>query len=242
MTPVDVAGGPQGSSERRHLTLVSVAVIVPKEEGGGEEEGGGVASSGPKHRRPDPPGGSSTLRALMALGALATAIGIGSAQLAAANPPRTRASAPPRDETAPETGRSALVETAPGTGQPARTGHRTPVVGEAVSRPPANKSHTSSRIRSTEPKARQLTVNAAVTVVAAAYTLPEGTGKHRKPTTATYSDPCGRNAGYVGRHRGHRDGGYEHLHRHDNDHDHDRDRAGYGHRQGMLAAGLTHSV
>ncbi|MET7356269.1 hypothetical protein [Streptomyces mirabilis] len=79
---------------------------------------------------------------------------------------------------------------------------------------------------------------AAVTVVAAAYTLPEGPGRHRKPTTAAYSDSYGHNAGYVGKHRGYRDG--EHLHRHD--YDHDRDRAGYGHCQGMLAAGMTSRI
>jgi len=194
MTPVDVAGGPRRASPR-HLTLLSADmpaiadVPVLAEADGTEEDDNRPAD--PKHRKPDS-GASRTRLSLMALGAIAAALGISSAQAIAYSPhPKARMStARPDDEAAPET--SHLPVTDP---------PKAPVIGTSIP-----KMATKAAIHPADESSGR-------PVESVAYTLPQGTGKHRKPAVATPDDDFrGHVSGHAGKHRGHDDSGYDRGH------------------------------
>jgi hypothetical protein len=199
---VDIAGGPHRVLPR-HLALVGAVVSAIAEAEGNEEDDEGVPA-GPKHRKPDPAGASTTMRALMALGAIAAALGFSSAQQALGDAPaKARASAPDRED-----------EAAPGTSH---------LTFEDTPKAPVPKAPQNSR-PATKPAVHPAGKSSSTTIETVAYTLPKGTGKHRKPA-ADHGDSRGHELGRSGKHRRHhgprheRDGEHAHHGRHHSDHD-----------------------
>lgn len=143
---MDTAPTPQ--VVRRHLR-----VVRPDDTPTTPEEGQDDTPADPTHRKPEPAGGSATVRALMALGAIAAALGLSSAgeALAMAMPGgEHRVSVP--DIAEPDLAPYPAPE------------------------PPASGSTTLA------PKARPVTPVASDEQLVA-YTVPQGNGRHRKPAT-----------------------------------------------------------
>jgi hypothetical protein len=123
------------------------------------------------------------MRALMALGAIAAALGLSNCQQALGSVLHGKVRPPAARRDGEALPKSSLTFT--GTG-------KTPAIGTAV-----------SEVRSgaaIEPTARPAAASGRTVVIAVAYTLPEGVGKHRKPAKDC-GESCGHNSGYVGKHR-----------------------------------------
>jgi hypothetical protein len=183
---LDIAGGPRQVLPH-HLMLVPSD--APTSGADGEAECGANDAAGPKHRRPDAPASSSaTMRALMALGAIAAALGLSNCQQALGSVVHGKAPATRPDEEAG--GEASITFTGHAPGYVKR-----PVIGTAV-----------SEVRrtvpaATEPTSRPTAAAADRTVIPVAYTLPEGAGKHRKPAVKDAAESCAAHSGYVGKHR-----------------------------------------
>jgi hypothetical protein len=147
------------------------------------------------------------MRALMALGAIAAALGLTCVQQIVGHSHRVPLAAPPRkSDPEPETGSvadgpaprgAAPRGAASGTGASVPTA-RVPVQRSRAVVPHARTVAPSIGLKTSPAVHVEDGARAAVAVVS--FRLPEGTGRHRKPTTGAMS-PCASTSGYVGKHR-----------------------------------------